>query len=167
MSDTFRHGWEYYAKAMSAGMAAQQGKDYCADVESAIDTFAEEMYKIVQEHGNLGVGQCKGFVAEAWHAETFNINAAVKGSAHRAFVDKSNDLGSVDVSTNFGHDYSMKYIRDAKASADAQAKNYYENYHEYLNKPRKSEPLSFDEYLQKYGIENTPEDLLKSVQKTN
>ena len=42
-------------------------------------------------------------------------------------------------------------------------KNYYENYYEYLKKPRKGDPMSFEEYLQKYGIENNPEELLKSV----
>ena len=163
MPGTFQQGWQYFAKAAEAGMAANAGQNYCVNVESAIDTFTEEMYEMVQQHGNLGVGQCKGFVAESWHANTFNINAVLNGSAHRATVHKSTDLGSVDVSTNFGRDFSMKYIGSAKKSADAQAKNYYENYYEYLKKPRKGEPMSFEEYLQKYGIENNPEELLKSV----
>lgn len=163
MPEAFQNGWQYYTKAAAAGVAAKAGQDYCAKVEQSIEKFTDDMYQMVQEHGKLGVGQCKGFVAEVWHADTFNIDAALKGSAHEAFVDKSNSLGSVDVSTNFGADYSMKYIGSAKASADAQAKNYYENYYEYLRKPRKGEPMSFDEYLQKYGIENNPDELLKSV----
>ncbi len=163
MPGTFQQGWQYFSKAVEAELATDTGQNYCASVESAIDTFTEEMYEMVQQHGNLGTGQCKGFVAESWHASTFNIDAALHGSSHRAFVDKSIDLGSVDVSTNFGRDFSMKYIGSAKKSADAQAKNYYDNYYEYLKKPRKSEPMSFEEYLQKYGIENNPEKLLKSV----
>jgi hypothetical protein len=35
--------------------------------------------------------------------------------------------------------------------------------YKYLKKPRKGDPMSFEEYLQKYGIENNPEELLKSV----
>lgn len=163
MPGTFQKGWQYYAKAAESGSAANAGQNYCINVESAIDSFTEEMYEMVQQHGNLGVGQCKGFVAEVWHANTFNINAALRDSTNRAYVDRSTDLGSVDVSTNFGRDFSMKYIADAKKSADAQAKNYYENYYEYLKKPRKGDPMSFEEYLQKYGIENNPEELLKSV----
>ncbi len=163
MPGTFQQGWQFFAKAAQSGMSANAGKNYCTNVESAIDTFTREMYEIVDEHGNLGVGQCKGFVAESWHANTFNIDAALKGSENRAFVDKSTDLGSVDVSTNFGRDFSMKYIGSAAKSADAQAKNYYENYYEYLKKPRKGEAMTFEEYLQKYGIENNPEQLLKSV----
>jgi len=163
MPEVFQNGWQYYTKAVAAGMAAKAGQDYCTNVEQAIGTFTDDMYKIVHEHGNLGVGQCKGFVAEAWHAGTFNINASLKGSIHKAYVNKSNSLGSVDVSTNFGTDYSMKYLESAKASASAQAKNYYEKYYEYLRRSRKGEPMSFEEYLQKYGIENNPEELFKSV----
>lgn len=163
MVDTFHRGWTYYSSVAPAGVAANVGQQYCSVVQSAIDTFTEDMQSMVERHGNLGVGQCKGFVAESWHANTFNINAALQGSKNKAFVVQSTDLGSVDVSTNFGRDYSMKYIANAKKSADAQAKNYYENYYEYLKKPRKGEPMSFEEYLKKYGIENNPEELLKSV----
>ena len=163
MSKSFQQGWQYFFEASSAGVSANTGQNYCMNVEAAIDTFSEEMYEMVRQHGNLGVGQCKGFVAESWHANTFNIDAALHNSSHRAFVDKSTELGSVDVSTNFGRDFSMKYIGSAKKSADAQAKNYYDNYYEYLKRPRNGEPMSFDDYLQKYGLDNNPEVLLKSV----
>lgn len=163
MSAAFQQGWQYFSKAAEAGLAANAGQNYCAEVESAIETFTEQMYETVRQHGNMGVKQCKGFVAESWHANTFNINAVLKGSAHRASADKSQDLGSVDVSTNFGTDFSMKYFENAKKSADAQRKNYYEQYAEYLKRPRKGNPKSFEEYLQKHGLENRPEELLKSV----
>ncbi len=80
MPGTFQQGWQFFAKAAQAGMSANSGQNYCTNVEAAIDTFTREMYEIVEEHGNLGVGQCKGFVAESWHANTFNIDAALKGS---------------------------------------------------------------------------------------
>lgn len=65
MSKSFQQGWQYFSKASSAGISANAGQNYCMNVEAAIDTFSEEMYEIVRQHGNLGVGQCKGFVAEA------------------------------------------------------------------------------------------------------
>lgn len=163
MSKSFQQGWQYFVKASGVGLSANSGQNYCAKVESAIEIFTEEMYKMVYQHGQLPIGQCKGFVAETWHANTFNIDAALHSSSHRAFVNRSTELGSVDVSTNFGKDFSMKYIGSAKKSVNAQAKNYYEKYHEYLKQPRKGMPMSFDDYLQKYGLENNPEDLLKSI----
>ena len=162
MPSAFRQGWQFFADAAQSGMSARSGQSYCADVENAIETLTKDMYEIVEAHGSLGVGQCKGFTAEVWHADTFNINAVLKGSEHRAFIDKSTDFGSVDVSTNFDRNFSMKYMGSAKLSADAQAKNYYEAYQEYYKKPRKSAPMTFEEYLQRYEIENDPE-LLKSV----
>lgn len=163
MPETFQKGWQYYSKTAAAGLSAAAGQDYCKNIESAINIFEDEMYKIVKKHGNLGTEQCKGFVAEVWHANTFNINAALNTSPHKAFVDQSTDLGSVDISTNYGKTFSLKYLSDAKKSANAQAKNYYTNYYEYLRKPRKSKPMSFEEYLQKYDIKNKPDELLKSV----
>ena len=49
-------------------------------------------------------------MAEFWHAGTFNIDATVKGSNHRAEVLRSHDLGSVDITTNCGKNYSSKYF---------------------------------------------------------
>ena len=127
MPETFQKGWQYYSKTAAAGLSAAAGQDYCKNIESAINIFENEIYKIVKKHGNLGTAQCKGFVAEVWHANTFNINASLNTSPHKAFVDQSTDLGSVDISTNFGKTFSLKYLSDAKKSANAQAKNYYTN----------------------------------------
>ena len=163
MTDSFQEGWKYFSKTSETGYSAYAGQVYCTNVESAIQTFENDIYDMVRIHGNLGIEQCKGFVAEVWQANTFNINAALNNSPHKAFVVQSTELGSVDVSTNFEKTFSLKYLADAKKSAAAQTKNYYASYREYLNSPRKGKPLSFEEYLQKYGIENNPEELLKSV----
>ena len=50
MAETFQQGWSYYSKAASAGVAANAGQQYCANVQSAIDTFAEEMQSMVEQH---------------------------------------------------------------------------------------------------------------------
>lgn len=63
----------------------------------------------------------KGDVAEFWHSGTFNIKAALDGSDHRAFVDRSHDFASTDISTNFGDRYGLKFYSDGQASAKAQA----------------------------------------------
>lgn len=163
MSDAFQQGWQYYSKAAQAGLTANAGQQYCNEVENAIEEFTDKMYEMVESHGELGADKCKGFVAEVWHAYTFNIDATIKGSKHFVNVDKSTGFASTDASSNFERSFSMKYLENAKKSAEAQEKNYFESYYEYLRRPRKGAPLTFEEYLQKHGIENNPEQLLRSV----
>lgn len=163
MTNEFEQGWKTYTNTVGAELAARAGQELCQTVESSIQEFKKQMYEMVEEHGNLGIEQCKGFVAEAWQAGTFNIDATLKGSASQATTVKSNGLGSVDVTTNFGHDYSMKYLANSEESAKAQAMDYQQRYQKYLYQDRKGSPLSFDEFLEKYGIENKPEQSLKSV----
>ncbi len=71
---------------------------------------------------NLGEEQLKGFVAEEWHAGTFNIDAIIKASEHRAWtLKKDNGYGSVDIDTNFNKQYSLKYSNTAKDAEQMQA----------------------------------------------
>ena len=46
-----------------------------------------------------------------------DIQAVVHGSEHRAFVDRSHEFASADISTNFGDKYGLKYYNDGAASA--------------------------------------------------
>ncbi len=149
MDEALKAGWDYASKQMGANYAAQLGDNYISTVDEAVQKLVNDMNALGENA--LGVKQLKGFVAEYWHADTFNIEAALRNSSNRAFVDGSTEHASVDVSTNFGKNYSLKYIRTAETSVDAQAKNVIQAYHEYLSKPRKGEAISFDEYLDKYG----------------
>ena len=149
MDEALKAGWDYTSKQMGADFSAQMGDNYISNVDEAVKKLVEDM-NALGENG-LGAKQLKGFVAEYWHADTFNIEAALRDSSNRAFVDGSTEHASVDVSTNNGKNYSLKYIRTAETSVDAQAKNVIQAYHEYLNKPRKGAAISFEEYLDKYG----------------
>ena len=53
-----------------------------------INDAIEKLAKSINEHPhvNLNVEQFKGFVAEEWHAGTFNIDALRQGSEHRAWT---------------------------------------------------------------------------------
>ena len=62
-----------------------------------------------------------GYLAEHWHAGTFNINAAATESLHRAKTLGSTEYASVDIATNFGQSYSSKYMGTSEQSATAQA----------------------------------------------
>ena len=115
----FEKGYEFLAKGSSGIVGSLQGKEYIANINREIDKLEAS---INQFKGNMrSVGALKGNVAEHWHSGTFNINAAIKGSGNRTFVDESNKFASVDVSTNFGDSYGLKYYKDGIESAKMQA----------------------------------------------
>ena len=78
-----------------------------------------------------GINQLKGNIAEFWHSGTFNINAVTRGSTNRTFVLQSNEFGSVDIASNFGNDYGLKYYKTGVDSANQQAKSIFEKFKEY------------------------------------
>ncbi len=132
--DDVKNGWDFMAQLMGADLAGQGASK--AFVENSfqnnqiflknlhlqeINNAIDELAKSINEHPhlNLGVEQFKGFVAEEMHAGTFNLDALRKGSSHRAFTLQDNRYGSVDIDTNFGKTYQVKYANHAD-----QAENY-------------------------------------------
>lgn len=163
-TDSIKDGWYFMSKILGADTMVQMGTNYdkyIPEVSRAIDQLAENINK------NAGTAQdpsrLKGFIAEYWHAGTFNIDAAIKESSSKAFVEGSNKHASVDVSTNFGQNYSMKYYGSGEKSAEQQAKNVFAAYNEYRRKSKSASPLTFEEYLEKYGYSEKMEELLASV----
>ena len=55
------------------------------------------------------------------HAATFNIDAIRKDSLNRAWTLQENGYGSVDIDTNFGKQYSLKYSSTAQSAENMQA----------------------------------------------
>lgn len=124
-----REGWDYMASIM--------GGDYSSNVamqdfsyETSTNAHIQEINAAIDQLGNkinyhpginTDIEQFKGFVAEEWAAETFNIDAITDGSNHRATTLHSTAYGSVDIGTNFGKDYSAKYYKNAMETAKAQA----------------------------------------------
>ena len=102
------------------------------------------------------VSTLKGDVAEFWHAGTYNISAALKDSSNRAFVERSHDYGSIDISTNFDDVYGSKYYSSGFESAKQQSKSILEKFNEYKANGGKEE---IDEYLRNRKI---PDDAVLS-----
>ncbi len=156
-----KDGWDFVVKSQSSHWAGQMGLQYVSRVDSAIQQLAQDMNSKI---GNLqDVAQLKGFIAEIWHADTFNIDAALKGSSNKAFIENSNAQASVDISTNFDMAYSLKYYATGKDSVINQSKNVIQAYNEYLNKCKSDNPLSLEEYIEKYGYSADMSELLQSV----
>ncbi len=163
-SPEFRKGWQYASELQGTQLATNVGKQYIDSIVTEIDKLSNSINSYSGSKQSPAV--LGGFIAEEWQAGTFNINAIAAESAHKAFVEKSTEQASVDVSTSFGTDYSLKYYYSSDASVRAQAKNVLQNYHEYLSSAKSrgtSTPMSFEEYLLKYGYSDDLPSLLTSV----
>jgi hypothetical protein len=134
--DDVRYGWEFMEKVLGADFAGLQAQnDFTNNIlqnnqikleNNRIETINSEIDKLITslnelKNHNLREEQLKGFVAEEWHAGTFNIDAVRKMSEHRAWTLKENGYGSVDIDTNFGKQYSLKYSNTAKDAEQMQA----------------------------------------------
>lgn len=113
-----QEGWLFAAKLAGADAGAQLGSAYVGQVEDAIKQLSEDIIKLKSGQRDAVLG---GYIAEHWHADTFNIDAIAAGSKHRAFTLGSTEYASIDIDTNFGTSYSSKYMATAEDSAVAQA----------------------------------------------
>lgn len=154
-------GWDFIAKNQASALSDISGTNYVNMVNDAVEQLTKDINS--QMETSREIGKLKGFIAEYWHANTFNIDAVLKGSSNRAFILGSNEHASVDVLTNFGDDYSMKYYATGRESAISQSKNVLQAYYEYLRKSKAQNPLTLEEYLAKHDYENHTAELIKSV----
>lgn len=145
----FQEGWDYSVEFLGAQYSAAMSTEYVANVQSAITTLKTDMNAAAGSA--RGTAQEAGFLAEEWATDTFNINAQASGSSYSAETVGSTDLGSVDVTTTYGENASLKYYQDANGSASAQAKSILKAYYEYRNSS--NNPMGLKEYLDKNGYE--------------
>ncbi len=96
-------------------------------IEQANKNFIETFNKYYKNSGGI-----HGNLAEIWHAETFNIDATLKGSHYRAKVLHDNSLNSADIGIfdNYGRGnmvdkYQCKYSYDASMTiSDTKGHDY-------------------------------------------
>lgn len=143
----FEAGYRFFENNAGAALGMNAGEAYINSIQKEIDSILRDFHSFKGFQTNAE--QLKGDVAEFWHAGTFNIDAAVKGSKHRVAVDRSHGLGSADASSDFGMSFGMKYYQDGAASAKQQAKSIFERYQEYRHNGGK---LSIDQYLLSNGV---------------
>ena len=129
--NAFREGYDYIKDNAGDYVAANRGED----VAAYVDTVENEIQNLLDDLNAFdgtgkGINFLKGDVAEFWHADTYNVDAAINKSSHRMSVPRSNELGSVDVQAEFdSSQYSLKYYKDGEASAKAQATSMFEASH--------------------------------------
>ena len=139
MASGFREGYEFFQKNAGALRASFQGGEfgtqraiYVGSVEAEITALEEGINSFFGD--KTPAKQLKGDIAEFWHSGTFNVDAARNGSAHRTFVDRSTEFGSVDVSSNFGKKFGLKYYATGAKSAKQQATSVFERFKVYQDK---------------------------------
>lgn len=145
----FREGYYYFQKSAGAVFGAFAGEkfgidraEYIDDVEVEISNLEKSINKFMED--NTPIEQLKGKVAEVWHAGTFNVNAVINHSTNRAFVPNSNKFGSVDISSNFGKEFGLKYYANGEESAKQQAISVFQRFKEYQYKGGNDE---FEKFL--------------------
>lgn len=72
------------------------------------------------QYANGKVASRGGFMAENWHAGTYNLDATIKKVSTRATVPAETKLASADIVVDDNTEYSLKYYKDASSSANAQ-----------------------------------------------
>ena len=164
----FKAGFEYFQKNCGAFLAAYSGGDFGTYRAGYVDSVNEEI-SALEESINAFFGdhtpvkQLKGDIAEFWHSGTFNVNAAANESLHRTIVDRSNEFGSVDVSSNFGQDFGLKYYATGADSAKQQAISVFQRFKVYQSKGGKD---GLEKFLadRKYTAEDVLNDPVYSGQ---
>lgn len=151
----FKKGWETVVSYAGAAYATATSADYIQNVVNQINKLKVD---VNQSLGSArSVAREAGFVAEKWVANTFNANAVVAGSSNSASVVGSNGLGSVDVSTSYGENASLKVYEDGAGSANAQATNYLKAYRE------SGTSDSLKDWTDKHGIDSDMKTMLSSI----
>ena len=99
--------------------------DYAANIEQTLETANSEILETISTRsGAVNMNpNLDGFIAEQHHVDTFNLDAAAKGSQLRAEALGSRNRNSVDVvikdgSGNTVRRYQAKYGQDAEATRE-------------------------------------------------
>lgn len=119
-------------KKATSQMSVQESSKYLQDLDNALNSANNSLYRTI--HTQAGAGAISqnpnldGFIAEQYHAQTFNLNAEATGSQYRAkvleptgngYTKNSVDIVVVDGSGKVVKRYQSKYCKDAKATAKA------------------------------------------------
>ena len=145
----FKDGWDKSSEFISAHYSAAVSSEYVSSVQNEIEKMKID---INSSAGSArGTAQVAGYLAEKWATDTFNINAKANGSSDTATVVGSNELGSVDVTTSYGENASLKYYQNANSSAQAQAQDLLSRYYQYCTES--SDPVDFKTYIDNAGYD--------------
>ena len=114
MNTSFISGLEYANELHNANVSI----DYVGKVKDAIKEIDDSIN--YHNYHKTNYSTFKGYVAEKWHAGTFNADAIASGSMDRAKTLDVNGKYSVDIQLDSGDRYSSKVYADGRKSAVQQ-----------------------------------------------
>lgn len=164
----FKDGYDFFQRNSGALKAGFSGEKYIDRINDAIKQAQFNLNETGKQYANQMAAQAGGFMAEQWHAGTFNINATVEDSKNTATVLKAHEVGKPsleefakpDIKASWGDDFGLKYIKNAEKSAFNQSESFWEKYNEYLGNHKGSDK-TFEEFLTERGF--SPEDVNKNA----
>lgn len=117
-------------KKATSHMGTQEAAKYLGNLDEALKNANETMHAtILTQNGTVNMNpNLDGFIAEQYHAQTFNLNAEAAGSQYRAkvlqpdgtgYAKNSVDIVIVDKSGKIVRRYQAKYCKDAEATVKA------------------------------------------------
>lgn len=123
-------------KKATEHMSAQQTAKYLQNLDNALDSSNNALYEtIITQKGTINLNpQLDGYIAEQYHAQTFNLNAEAKGSRYRAkvlqpegqgYAKNSVDVVIIDGNGKIVRRYQSKYYENADKTLEAFNKGDY------------------------------------------
>lgn len=156
-------------KAIST-MSAQETVIYLSNLDRALENANEALERTIKTHTGA-VSQnpnLDGFIAEQYHAQTFNLNAEAGGSKYRAkvlepdgngYAKNSVDIVIIDEKGKIVRKYQSKYYKNAEATSNAAGNGNYNN-QRILTAPEQMKEVQ--EYFRAKGSKKTVTDHLEA-----
>ena len=136
---------------------------YAAQIDTALQQANRDMQRTI--FTNAGTPNLNpnldGFIAEQHHVDTFNIDAAAKGSGYRAEVVNSNGKDSVDIRIydkdgNVVKEYQSKYYKDANETQQAFEKGDYSKQDKLVPADQVDQVSSASDVVEIDGVQSKP-----------
>lgn len=122
--DGFKEGYSFYTDSIGPAAAAQMGDLWVEQLNERINQLEIDLLSFSDSEKTIDF--LSGDVAEYWYADTFNIDAFLRGSSDVAEVPRSTGFATPDVRLKSGGKFQVKQYADGARSAKAQATSFLE-----------------------------------------
>jgi hypothetical protein len=151
MENWVKDGYKFARKNIAAQSGCNHGDNYVQKVCSAIDALSDDVNRF--SGYKTDADKLQGDLAEFWHGDTFNLNAAVADSKYTVSIDRSHDYASADIKGNWNESYGLKYYKNAIASSKAQSISHFQRFCEYKSSSGRSN-LTITDFLSERGLDD-------------
>ena len=150
IKEEYERGMRYFAvnSNYNGGAIGQQiTNDHYDRISKAINELKERINKTKFKNNKLE--QLGGYLAEDWHAGTYNIDAVIKGLKNEANVPKSNGFASADILFGKGMEAQLKYYKSPQVTRRAISETYKQYYGQHCTDKAN---ISIYEFYRRKGI---------------